>query len=120
MSDTGKRLVGEGGPAFVTKVTELYYTTNLNIVAIGLKWLEVGDREVLHGVQKSHGDIESSTKECYWSIAHSCKTSPVQEMRSTFRYAKFLMPWEESSLVWFAFATINMLAQRHPDDAAIL
>jgi len=64
-SDTWKRLVEEGGPEFVAKIAELYYTTNLNIVAIGLKWLEEGDREVLPGVQKSYGDVKSSTKEGY-------------------------------------------------------
>ncbi|KAI4616126.1 uncharacterized protein J4E87_008861 [Alternaria ethzedia] len=119
-SDTWKRLIEEGGPSFVTKVAELYYTTNLNIVAIGLKWLEEGDREVLPGIQKSYGEVKSSTEEGYWGVEHSWKPSPAQEMRSTFRYAKFLRLWGESSLVPFALVTINMLATRNPDDAAVL
>ena len=41
-------------------------------------------------------------------------------MRSTFRYVKFLRLWGESSLVPFALGTINMLATRNPDNAAIL
>ncbi|KAI4660706.1 uncharacterized protein J4E79_005274 [Alternaria viburni] len=115
-----KRLVKEGGPSFVAKVAELYYTTNLNIVAIGLKWLEEGDREVLPNIKKVYGELKSSIKEGYWGVAHSWEPSEAQEMRSTFRYAKFLRLWGESSLVPFALATINMLATDNPEDAAIL
>ncbi|KAG9187195.1 hypothetical protein G6011_05066 [Alternaria panax] len=40
-------LVEQGGSLFVKRAAELYYTTKLNIVAIGIHWFEQGDREVM-------------------------------------------------------------------------
>jgi len=119
-SEAWARLVKQGGPSFVARVAELFYTTNLNIVAIGLKWLEEGDRDVLPGVRNAYGHLKSSTNEGYWGIAHSWKPSPAQETKSLFRYAKILRLSGESELVPFASATIDMLAYHNPDDATIL
>jgi hypothetical protein len=117
---TWPRLVEQGGSSFVAKVAELYYTTNLNLVAMSLKWLEEGERFVLPGILDANAQMKDSTKEGYWGHAHSWKPSQAQKEKSAFRYAKFVRLWGEPNTLPLALATIEELARTHPNDAAIL
>jgi hypothetical protein len=119
--DSWSRLVQQGGTSFVAKVAELYYTTNLNIAHIALKWVEQGDRDVLPGAQKATSCLKDSKKQGYWGdIAHSWKPSEAQETKETLRYAKYLRLQGVPEMIPFATAAIGHAAHTNPDNAAVL
>jgi hypothetical protein len=106
---------------FVAKVAELYYTINLNIAHIALKWVEQGDRDALPGAQRAISCFKDSKKQGYWGdIAHSWEPSEAQETKETLRYAKFLRLQDVPNLIPFATAAIVHAAHPDPDNAAVL
>jgi hypothetical protein len=117
---TWTRLVKQGDSSLMAKVAELCYTTNLNIVAIGLKWTEEGDRDVMSEIRNAYESMKRSTKEDYWGVEHSWEPSPAQQMKNKFRYTKFMRLWREPTLTPFAVATIYAMARANPNDAAVL
>jgi hypothetical protein len=87
------RLICNDGPSFVAKVAELYYTINLNIAHLGLKWMEEGRMEIFPGVQKAVATLTDSRATNYWGIPHSWVPSQAREVKRMFRHAMFLRLW---------------------------
>jgi hypothetical protein len=104
----------------VGKVAELYYTTNLNIAHIGLKWMEEGDMDTTPGIQKAIETLKTSREERYWGIPHSWKPTQAQQAKEIFRYAMFLRLLVSPETIPFASAAIGAAARMSPNDAGVM
>jgi hypothetical protein len=103
----------------VAKVAELYYTINLNVTHLGLKWMERGDMEPFPAVKSAIELLRDSEAPNYWGITHSWKPSQAQKIKYMFRYATLLGLWAVPNLVPFASTAIDMAARMAPTDAAV-
>ena len=114
------RLVKRRGSSFVGKVAELYYTTNLNIVALLLLWLEEGRRDVMSSIRDAYENMRNSQEAEYWGMEHSWEPSLAEHTDNMFRYAKFCRLWGVPTLIPFAVATIDKLVHEYPSNPEFL
>jgi hypothetical protein len=103
----------------VAKVAELYYTINLNIAHLGLKWMEEGRMEIFPGIQKAVVTLTDSRATNYWGIPHSWVPSQAREVKRMFRHAMFLRLWAVPNLLPFASTAVDMAGRMRPNDAAV-
>jgi hypothetical protein len=114
------RLVKRGGSSFVGKVAEFYYTTNLNIVALLLLWLEEGRRDVMSSIRDAYENMRNSQEAEYWGMEHSWEPSLAEHTDNMFQYTKFCRLWGVPTLIPFAVATIDKLVHEHPNNPEFL
>lgn len=122
-SPSWARLLDLGGPAFVANVCELYYTTNLNITHLGIKWVEDCDEDVYEriydGVQRAYERAKECQGKNYWGAEHGWKPSQVQKVKELVRYAAILRVGREPSTLPFADLTLRQAERMSPGSKAV-